>query len=194
MKSKEEKEGDDTGDFVEHLFSATTHDYLMFFTNTGRVYVEKVYEIPEMGRTARGKSIANILALQPNEKVAALICVQEFSDKQHLVMATASGIVKKTNLADYSNFRKGGIIGIKIEAGDELIGCVQTNGKQEIVLVTKEGMSLRFDEEQLRDQGRATVGVYGIRPEKKDKVVGVDRKSTRLNSSHEWISRMPSSA
>ena len=183
MKSKEEKEGDDTGDFVEHLFSATTHDYLMFFTNTGRVYVEKVYEIPEMGRTARGKSIANILALQPNEKVAALICVQEFSDKQHLVMATASGIVKKTNLADYSNFRKGGIIGIKIEAGDELIGCVQTNGKQEIVLVTKEGMSLRFDEEQLRDQGRATVGVYGIRPEKKDKVVGVavvDAKATLL--------------
>ena len=171
MKSKEEKEGEDTGDFVEHLFSATTHDYLMFFTNTGRVYVEKVYEIPEMGRTARGKSIANILALQPNEKVAALICVQEFSDKQSLVMATASGIVKKTNLADYSNFRKGGIIGIKIEAGDELIGCVQTSGKQEIVLVTQEGMSLRFDEEQLRDQGRATVGVYGIRPEKKDKAL-----------------------
>jgi DNA gyrase subunit A len=183
MKSKEEKEGEDTGDFVEHLFSATTHDYLMFFTNTGRVYVEKVYEIPEMGRTARGKSIANILALQPNEKVAALICVQEFSDKQHLVMATASGIVKKTNLADYANFRKGGIIGIKIEAGDELIGCVQTTGKQEIVLVTKEGMSLRFDEDQLRDQGRATVGVYGIRPEKKDKVVGVavvDAKATLL--------------
>jgi DNA gyrase subunit A len=155
----------------------------MFFTNTGRVYVEKVYEIPEMGRTARGKSIANILALQPNEKVAALICVQEFSDKQHLVMATASGIVKKTNLADYANFRKGGIIGIKIEAGDELIGCVQTTGKQEIVLVTKEGMSLRFDEDQLRDQGRATVGVYGIRPEKKDQVVGVavvDAKATLL--------------
>jgi DNA gyrase subunit A len=155
----------------------------MFFTNTGRVYVEKVYEIPEMGRTARGKSIANILALQPNEKVAALICVQEFSDKQHLVMATASGIVKKTNLADYSNFRKGGIIGIKIEQGDELIGCVQTTGKQEIVLVTREGMSLRFDEDQLRDQGRATVGVYGIRPEKKDKVVGVavvDQKATLL--------------
>ncbi|NCY21327.1 DNA gyrase subunit A [bacterium] len=183
MKSKEEKGDEEETDFVEHLFSATTHDYLMFFTSTGRVYVEKVYEIPEMGRTARGKSIANILALQPGEKIAALICVQEFTDKQHLVMATSSGIVKKTNLSDYANFRKGGIIGIKIEQGDELIGCALTNGKQEIVLVTAEGMSLRFHEDQLRDQGRATVGVYGIRPEKKDKVVGaavVDPKATLL--------------
>jgi DNA gyrase subunit A len=155
----------------------------MFFTSTGRVYVEKVYEIPEMGRTARGKSIANVLALQEGEKIAALICVHEFTDKQHLVMATSSGIVKKTNLSDYANFRKGGIIGIKIEAGDQLIGCALTNGKQEIVLVTAEGMSLRFHEDQLRDQGRATVGVYGIRPEKKDKVVGaavVDPKATLL--------------
>jgi DNA gyrase subunit A len=183
MKSKEETGTDDETDFVEHLFSATTHDYLMFFTSTGRVYVEKVYEIPEMGRTARGKSIANVLALQPGEKIAALICVKEFTDKQHLVMATSSGIVKKTNLSDYANFRKGGIIGIKIESGDELIGCALTSGTQEIVLVTSEGMSLRFHEDQLRDQGRATVGVYGIRPEKQDKVVGaaiVDPKSTLL--------------
>jgi DNA gyrase subunit A len=183
MKSKEEKGDDEETDFVEHLFSASTHDYLMFFTSTGRVYVEKVYEIPEMGRTARGKSIANVLALQPGEKIAALICVQEFTDKQHLVMATSSGIVKKTNLSDYSNFRKGGIIGIKIESGDQLIACALTNGKQEVVLVTSEGMSLRFHEDQLRDQGRATVGVFGIRPEKKDKVVGaavVDPKATLL--------------
>jgi DNA gyrase subunit A len=183
MKSKEETGTDEETDFVEHLFSATTHDYLMFFTSTGRVYVEKVYEIPEMGRTARGKSIANVLALQPGEKIAALICVKEFTDKQHLVMATSSGIVKKTNLSDYANYRKGGIIGIKIESGDELIGCALTSGTQEIVLVTSEGMSLRFHEDQLRDQGRATVGVYGIRPEKKDKVVGaaiVDSKSTLL--------------
>jgi DNA gyrase subunit A len=183
MKSKEEKGEDEETDFVEHLFAASTHDYLMFFTSAGRVYVEKVYEIPEMGRTARGKSIANVLALQPEEKIAALICVQEFTDKQHLVMATSSGIVKKTNLSDYSNFRKGGIIGIKVEAGDQLIGCALTNGKQEIVLVTSEGMSLRFHEDQLRDQGRATVGVYGIRPEKKDKVVGaavVDPEATLL--------------
>lgn len=183
MKSKEEKGDEDETDFIEHLFAASTHDYLMFFTSTGRVYVEKVYEIPEMGRTARGKSIANVLALQPGEKIAALICVQEFTEEQHLVMATSSGIVKKTNLSDYANFRKGGIIGIKVEAGDQLIGCALTNGKQEIVLVTSEGMSLRFNEDQLRDQGRATVGVYGIRPEKKDKVVGaavVDPKATLL--------------
>ncbi|NBQ55264.1 MAG: DNA gyrase subunit A, partial [Verrucomicrobia bacterium] len=181
MKSKEEKGEEADTDFVEHLFSATTHDYLMFFTSTGRVYVEKVYEIPEMGRTARGKSIANVLALQPGEKIAALICVQEFTDKQHLVMATSSGIVKKTNLSDYANFRKGGIIGIKVEQGDELIGCALTNGKQEIVLVTAEGMSLRFHEDQLRDQGRATVGVYGIRPEKNGKRTSFDdyRSQTR---------------
>ncbi|MFH1067596.1 MAG: DNA gyrase C-terminal beta-propeller domain-containing protein, partial [bacterium] len=169
-------EGSEEGtpdDFVEHLFTASTHDYLLFFTNTGRLYVEKVYEIPEMGRAAKGKSLANVLEMQAGEKIAALICVKEFSDKQHLVMATASGIVKKTNLVDYSNFRKGGIIAIKIEEGDELIGTCLTEGGNEIVLVTYKGLSLRFHEEQLRDQGRATMGVYGIRPVKGDHVVGL---------------------
>ncbi len=174
---------EEAGDFVEHLFTASTHDYLMFFTNTGRVYVEKVYEIPEAGRAAKGKSIANVLQLQPGENIAAMICVDEFNDKRHLLMTTAAGIVKKTNLGEYSNFRKGGIIAIKIEDGDELIKVLLTDGNNEIVLVTSNGLSLRFHEDQLRDQGRATVGVYGIRPEKGDKVVGaavVDSEATLL--------------
>lgn len=183
------------GDFVEHLFTASTHDYLMFFTNTGRVYVEKVYEIPEMGRAAKGKSLANVLEMQPNEKIAAMICVREITEQHHLVMATASGIVKKTNLAEYKNFRKGGIIAIKIEDGDELIGARLTNGGNEIVLVTHEGLSIRFHEEQLREQGRATVGVYGIRPEDGDSVVGlavVDSEATLLVAGENGIGKRTS--
>jgi len=161
-------------DFIEHLFTCSTHDYIMFFTDDGRVYVEKVYELPEMGRAAKGKSIANFLQLRPEEKIAALIRVKEFSDKQYLVMATKVGIVKKTNLGEYANPRKGGVIGINIEKGDHLIGVKLTTGNNEIVLVTKDGMSIRFHEEQLRDQGRATVGVWGIRPDKGDYVVGIE--------------------
>ena len=161
-------------DFIEHLFTCSTHDYIMFFTDDGRVYVEKVYELPEMGRAAKGKSIANFLQLRPEEKIAALIRVKEFSDKQYLVMATKVGIVKKTNLGEYANPRKGGVIGINIEKGDRLIGVKLTTGNNEIVLVTKDGMSIRFHEEQLRDQGRATVGVWGIRPDKGDYVVGIE--------------------
>jgi DNA gyrase subunit A len=161
-------------DFIEHLFTCSTHDYIMFFTEQGRVYVEKVYELPEMGRAAKGKSLANFLQLRPEEKVSALIRVQEFTDKQYLFMATKVGIVKKTNLGEYSNPRKGGVIGIKIEQGDRLIGVKLTNGNNEIVLVTKDGMSIRFHEEQARDMGRASVGNWGIRPSKGDYVIGVE--------------------
>ena len=161
-------------DFIEHLFTCSTHDYIMFFTEDGRVYVEKVYELPEMGRAAKGKSIANFLQLRAEEKIAALIRIKEFSDKAHLVMATKAGIVKKTNLGEYANPRKGGVIGISIETGDRLIGVRLTTGNSEVVLVTKDGMSIRFHEEQLRDQGRNTVGVWGIRPEKGDYAVGIE--------------------
>ncbi len=161
-------------DFIEHLFTCSTHDYIMFFTEEGRVYVEKVYELPEMGRAAKGKSIANFLQLRPQEKVSALIRVKEFTDKQYLFMATKVGIVKKTNLGEYANPRKGGVIGIKIEAGDRLIGVKLTNGNNEIVLVTKDGMSIRFHEEEARDMGRASVGNWGIRPDKGDYVIGVE--------------------
>src|SRR5437762_2940906 len=184
MSTREGATEEEEGDFVQHLFTATTHDYLMFFTESGRAYVEKVYEIPEMGRAAKGRSIANILELRANEKIAATIRVQSkrtgtgpnaadntWDENLHIIFATRSGIVKKSNLSDYANVRKGGIIAIQIEPDDCLIDAKLTSGNDELVLITKEGMSLRFHEEQLRDQGRNTVGVWGIRPEKNDHVV-----------------------
>ncbi|HEX8309763.1 MAG TPA: DNA gyrase subunit A [Chthoniobacteraceae bacterium] len=169
---------EDDGDFVEHLFTATTHDYLMFFTQSGRCYVEKVYEIPEMGRTSKGRSIANFLELRSEEKIASTIRIQgqktdeeTWSDQLHIIFATRSGIVKKSNLSDFKNIRKGGIIAIQIEEGDRLIDGKLTTGLNEIVLITRQGMSIRFNEEELRDQGRNTVGVWGIRPDKDDYVV-----------------------
>jgi DNA gyrase subunit A len=186
MQTREGATEEEEGDFVEHLFTATTHDYLMFFTAAGRAYVEKVYEIPEMGRAAKGRSIANILELKPDEKIAATIRIQSkksgtgpnavdqtWDENLHIVFATQSGIVKKSNLSDYANVRRGGIIAIQIEEGDRLIDAKLTNGNNEIVLITKDGMSLRFHEEQLRDQGRNTVGVWGIRPEKGDHIVAI---------------------
>ncbi len=177
---------EEEGDFVAHLFTATTHDYLMFFTQTGRCYIERVYEIPEMGRAAKGRSIANLLQLRSDEKIAATIRIQAKSsgsgpvtldntwdDQLHVVFVTQSGVVKKSNLADFKNIRKGGIIAIKIEEGNRLIEAHLTTGHDEIVLITQNGMSLRFSEEELRDQGRDTVGVWGIRPEKGDVVIGM---------------------
>ena len=186
MTTREGATQEDEGDFIEHLFTATTHDYLMFFTESGRCYVEKVYEIPEMGRAAKGRSIANLLELRSGEKIAATIRVQSktsgtgpntvdetWDEKLHIVFATRSGIVKKSNLSDYANVRKGGIIAIQIEEDDCLIDAVLTNGENEIVLITTDGMSLRFHEDELRDQGRNTVGVWGIRPEKGDHIVAI---------------------
>jgi len=183
MTTREAQNETEEGDFVEHLFTASTHDYLVFFTKTGRCYVERVHEIPEMSRTAKGRSIANILNFQVDEQVAATLRVEASSTggvasvdttwnpEKHILFATRSGIVKKSNLEDFANIRKGGIIAIKIEEGDELISAVMTDGHDEVVLVTRQGMSIRFSEEELRDQARATVGVWGIRPDKEDYVV-----------------------
>ncbi|MDD5350800.1 MAG: DNA gyrase subunit A [Chthoniobacteraceae bacterium] len=186
MITREGATDEEEDDFVEHLFTATTHDYLMFFTQTGRCYIERVYEIPEMGRAAKGRSIANLLELRSDENIAATIRIQAKSSgsgpaaidntwdpELHIVFVTASGIVKKSNLGDFSNIRKGGIIAIKIEDGDRLIDANLTAGQNEVVLITKTGMSLRFHEEELRDQGRDTVGVWGIRPTKGDVVVAM---------------------
>jgi len=185
MTTKESQNDTEDDDFVEHLFTASTHDYLVFFTKTGRCYVERVYEIPEMSRTAKGKSIANILNLQSGEQIAATLRIESttsggaggvettWNPEKHIFFATRSGIVKKSNLGDFSNIRKGGIIAIEIEEGDVLISASLTNGLNEVVLVTKEGMSIRFSEEELRDQGRKTVGVWGIRPSKGDEVVSL---------------------
>jgi DNA gyrase subunit A len=173
-----ESENEEDSDFVEYLFTATTHDYLMFFTETGRCYVERVFEIPEGSRASKGRSIANLLELRNDEKIAATIRVQgQKTDEEtwnkdlHIVFATRSGIVKKSNLNDFKNIRKGGLIAIKIEEGDRLIDCKMTIGQDEIVLITHGGQSIRFSEEEMRDQGRDTVGVWGIRPEKGDYIV-----------------------
>jgi len=173
-----ESENEEDSDFVEYLFTATTHDYLMFFTETGRCYVERVFEIPEGSRASKGRSIANLLELRNDEKIAATIRVQGQKNDEdtwnknfHIVFATRSGIVKKSNLNDFKNIRKGGIIAIKIEEGDRLIDCKMTIGQDEIVLITHDGQSIRFSEDEMRDQGRDTVGVWGIRPDQGDFVV-----------------------
>jgi DNA gyrase subunit A len=174
-----EAEKEEDSDFVEYLFTATTHDYLMFFTTMGRCYVERVFEIPEGSRASKGRSIANLLELKQDEKIASTIRIQgqktpeeTWNENLHILFATRSGIVKKSNLSDFKNIRKGGIIAIQIEEGDRLIDCKLTTGHDEIVLITHEGMSIRFTEEELRDQGRNTVGVWGIRPDKGDYIVG----------------------
>jgi DNA gyrase subunit A len=161
-------------DYVEHVFTATTHDSLLFFTQKGDVFLKKVYEIPEGSRTSRGKALVNLLNVSAEEKIAAMIRVRAFTPDQFLVFATEQGIVKKTMLSDYENIRTSGLIAIKIEEGDRLIGVKLTDGKSEMMLTTRGGLSIRFREEELRDQGRSTVGVYGIDLEKDDIVVGVE--------------------
>ena len=176
METKEE-------DYVEHLFVANTHDYILFFTSAGRVYWEKVYEIPEASRASKGKALVNMLNVQSGETIAAMVKVREFAESQFIVFATEKGVVKKTNLGAFSNPRSAGIIAIAIDEGDRLIGVKQTEGHNEIVLTTHDGMSIRFKEEELRDQGRDTRGVCGITLEGDDKVVGleiVDPRATFL--------------
>ncbi len=155
-------------DFIEHIFTANTHDTIMFFMNNGRVYVEKVYELPEGSRTSKGRSINNVLQLQKEEQIAAMICVKEITEDNNLVMCTKNGTVKKTNLAAYKNFRKGGIIGINIDEDDSLITVKLTDRNNELVIVTHLGKSIRFHENDLREQGRATRGVRGVKLSEKD--------------------------
>jgi DNA gyrase subunit A len=151
-------------DFVEHLFTASTHDFILFLTNTGQCHAKKVYDVPEGTRASKGKSVSSFLRLAEGEKIAAMICVKEFAGNLHLVMATKAGVTKKTNLSDYTNAtREGGLRGIKLEESDTLVGCVLTTGQNEIVLVSYKGQAVRFSEDDLRDQGRDTVGVTGMR-------------------------------
>jgi DNA gyrase subunit A len=178
-----ESDKPEDADFIEHLFSASTHDYLMFFTNTGRAYVERVHAIPDMSRNAKGKSIANVLSLKTGETIAALIRIPSKRDSkgeditwesnEFLFFATEQGTVKKTALKDFANTRSGGIIAISIDPGDRLIDVKLTDGNQEPVLITAEGMSIRFEESEVRCMGRQAAGVRGITLEKGDKVVGI---------------------
>jgi DNA gyrase subunit A len=159
-------------DFIEHLFIASTHDFILFFTNIGKVHWLKVHEIPQAGRVSKGKAIINMLELAKDERITAFAPVKEFKEGSFLFMVTKQGLIKKTDVQAYSNPRKGGIIGIGIEPGDELIQVLMTDGKQEILIATKDGKAIRFHEADVRDMGRAAKGVRGITLGKKDVVVG----------------------
>ena len=170
------------GDFIEHLFVASTHDYILFFTDQGRVYWLKVYDIPQMGRTSKGRALINLLEFKEGENVSSLIPARDFDERQ-LVMATSHGIIKKTVLSAYGNPKKGGIIAINLDEGDKLIGVKLTNGKQDIILGTEQGKAMRFSEENVRTMGRVTHGVKGIKLKENDKVrdmVIVDENSSLL--------------
>ncbi len=161
-------------DFVEHLYITSTHDNLLFFTNYGKVYTIKAYEIPEAKRQAKGTAIINLLQMESGEKITAVIPIKNFDDEHgYLVFATKNGIVKKTVLDEYSTIRKNGLIAINIKDDDELISVKRTNGDKDIILVTSHGMSIRFNEEDVRDMGRNSIGVKGISLAKEDKVVGM---------------------
>ena len=189
-------------DFIEHLFTASTHDYLMFFTNTGRVYVRRVHEIPDMGRAAKGRNIANLLELQSGEKIAALIRVESQQDEnkkdltwqqeRFLFFATQSGTVKKTALSAYGNVRRTGINAIGINEGDRLITVKLTTGHDEVVLITSDGKSIRFNEENVRSMGRTAAGVRGIRLGTKDRLVAaaiVAKEATLLVAGENGIGK-----
>jgi DNA gyrase subunit A len=160
-------------DFIEHFFVASTHAYLLCFTNLGQVYWLKVYDLPQMSRTAAGRAIANVLSLRPEEKISSVIPVRRFDANHYLLMATHNGVVKKTALEEYSRPRSGGIIGISMDEGDTLIGVALTQPGDEIILSTKHGMAIRFDEANARAMGRNTRGVKGINLAEGDEVVGM---------------------
>lgn len=159
-------------DFVEHIYTASTHSYLLFFTDHGRCYWLKVYEIPQSGRVAKGKAIINLIQIQQGEKVRAYLRAQEFDESYNVVFVTRNGLVKKTSLAAYGNPRRGGIIALSIEEGDELIEVMLTDGEQDIILATAEGKAIRFKEDEVRTMGRNARGVRGIQLSPSDYVVG----------------------
>ena len=169
-------------DFIEEIFMTTTHHYLMFFTNFGRAYRMKAYEIPEAGRTARGTAIINLLQQQPGEKISAVIPVKEWDETNYLIMATRDGIVKKTKMKDYSNIRKTGLLAISLREGDELIEVKITDGNDDVILITKNGMSIRFHETDVRTTGRVSMGVIGMNLDEDDEVVAMqlDRQGEYL--------------
>ena len=161
-------------DFVKKIFTASTHDMILFFTNKGKLYKLRGYEIPEAGRTARGTAIVNLLSLDPGEKVSAVIPIQNFADGKYLLMATKNGLIKKTALTEYDSTRKTGLQGITLKEDDELIGVRLTDGQDNVVLVTRNGMCITFDEKDVRPIGRVSQGVIGIRLDDDDEVIGME--------------------
>jgi DNA gyrase subunit A len=167
MKTRDE-------DFVEHLFIASTHAYILIFTNTGRVYWLKVYEIPDISAAGKGKHVGNLVGLQPGETVRTMVAVRNLEEAgKYVFFATHNGLVKKTELKDFSHVRSNGIYAISIEQGDELVAVRITDGQQIVFLATHEGQAIRFDEEDVRPMGRQAYGVWGIRMEKGDYLVGM---------------------
>ena len=160
-------------DFIEDLFMTKNHHYIMFFTNQGRVYRLKAYQIPEASRTARGTAIINLLQLMPEEKITAVIPIKEYKEDRYLFMATKNGIVKKTVIKEYENIRKSGLIAINLREDDELIEVKITNGKKHIFLVTQNGMCIRFDEQDVRPTGRSSMGVIGMSLVGEDQIIGM---------------------
>lgn len=164
-------------DYIEDLLMTTNHHYMMFFTDTGRVYRLKAYEIPEAGRTARGTAIINLLQMMPGERITAVIPMKEFDEEKYLVMATKKGMIKKTSMKEYSYVRKSGLQAILLKEGDQLIEVKATDSKEEILLVTKKGMCIRFDENDVRITGRVSMGVIGMKFSEDDEVIGMQTVS-----------------
>jgi DNA gyrase subunit A len=160
-------------DFVDNLFIANTHDYILCFSNRGRVYWLKVYDVPQGTRISRGKPIVNLLPLETDEKINAILPVKQFSDDQFIFFATSEGTVKKTPLSDFANPRKAGIIAINLDEGDFLIGVAITDGKHDVMLFSDEGKAVRFDENDVRSMGRVTRGVRGMNLTKGGKVIAL---------------------
>ena len=160
-------------DFVENLFVTSTHNFILFFTNKGKVYRLKAYEIPESGRQAKGTAIVNLLQLDQDERVQTVIPVAEYKEDLYLVLATKNGIIKKSRLMEYANIRKGGLAAVTLRENDELIDVRLTDGKKDIILVTKNGMSIRFNETDARPLGRVSQGVRGIKLSEGDEVIGM---------------------
>ena len=162
------------GDFVEHLFVASAHSYVLVFTQSGRVFWIKVHEIPQAGPAAKGKAIVNLLNLEGNDAIATTIAVRDFAADRFLVFATEKGTIKKTALSEYGNPRAGGIIAINLDEGDRLLSVKNTDGSKHIFMATADGMSIRFPEADCRPMGRATAGVRGISLRKGDRVIGME--------------------
>jgi DNA gyrase subunit A len=161
-------------DFVERLFIASTHAYILFFTTRGRAHWLKVHELPQLGRAARGKSLANVLQLADGERVRATLPVRAFDEEAYVLLCTRKGVIKKTRLDAYSNPRRGGIIAITLDDDDELIAALRTNGRHEVIIATSDGKSIRFPEDQVRAMGRAAGGVRGMTLREGDRVVGME--------------------
>jgi DNA gyrase subunit A len=182
-------------DFIEHLFIASTHDYILFFTNLGRCYWLKVHELPQVGKAGKGRAIINMIQIGNEEKIKAFVTVKVFGDDAFLIMATRNGLVKKTVLSAYSNPRRDGINAIKINPGDELIEVKLTDGSSDIILATTMGMAIRFKESEVRNMGRVTAGVQGVHLNKKDLVIGmvvVKREGTLLTVSEKGFGKRTS--